>query len=525
MSPTPCSVSQKTKEKKKKKGKAGKFLGEFCSVIIDKSLDGGIELEQNSVFDNFVKDLCTSLEKQNISETSIEREHVDRAIEMCLHSGYDQHETVFNVINAFDFPKLWYNADRKLYFLDSNKSKMLADADMKAKMFLERYSTILQRTKRNFAQYVGEDNKPQLKLQTVDYLLTLSNVTLDYTLILGSLLQVSEGKYYLEDPSGIVQLDLTHAKYHGGFFVENSFVLVNGYYEDKILKVSTIILPSGEEYMESRPSFGNLNYFGGLSNVPLRESQRLKQHMIGNKSEIMFFFRCLVGPSTSFVVFEKLEILFDGVQASPPIAFVFMGNFMSESHGSEIMDTLRKLFKKLAELISKYPNIVNVSQFVFVPGLTDPCTPHIVPRLPLPSCVTSEMTKILPKAIFTTNPCRLQYCTREIALFRADIVAKLLQGTLYKPSSDEIAHCAKRTIISQGHLCPLPLNALTVHWDFDYCLRLYPLPDVIVIGDRSEAYNGEYKGCQVVNPGSFCDGGFEFKTYTPFTNLFDDCAL
>lgn len=57
-----------------------------------------------------------------------------------------------------------------------------------------------------------------------------------------------------------------------------------------------------------------------------------------------------------------------------------------------------------------------------------------------------------------------------------------------------------RTIISQGHLSPFTLNTLTVHWDFDYCLRLYPLPDLIVIGDKFEAYHGNYKGCEVVNP-------------------------
>lgn len=58
----------------------------------------------------------------------------------------------------------------------------------------------------------------------------------------------------------------------------------------------------------------------------------------------------------------------------------------------------------------------------------------------------------------------------------------------------------KRTIITQGHLSPFSLNALPVHWDFDYCLRLYPLPDLIVVGDKSEAYQGSYKDCSIVNP-------------------------
>lgn len=68
------------------------------------------------------------------------------------------------------------------------------------------------------------------------------------------------------------------------------FVLVNGYYESKVLHVSTIILPPGEEYKESRPFFGNKNYFGGESLVPLRESQRLKEHLNKNPHSMILFF-------------------------------------------------------------------------------------------------------------------------------------------------------------------------------------------------------------------------------------------
>lgn len=157
-------------------------------------------------------------------------------------------------------------------------------------MFLNRYRTVLQRTKRNFHQKQSETEGQKLELQTVDYLLTLSYVTLSHTLVLGSLLQVSEGKYYLEDPTGIVELDLRHAAYYGGFFVENAFVLVNGYYEDKIIKVSTIILPPGEEYKTSRNLFNNLNYFGGPSLVPLKDSSRLKEHMQRNRGDSLMFF-------------------------------------------------------------------------------------------------------------------------------------------------------------------------------------------------------------------------------------------
>lgn len=129
------------------------------------------------------------------------------------------------------------------------------------------------------------------------------------------------------------------------------------------------------------------------------------------------------------------------------------------------------------------------------------------------------MHRTVPNAIFATNPCRIQYCSKEIVVFRADLMAKFIQGTLHKPSKEETPKCVNffpqliknkllkkkmlqiaKTIIGQGHLTPLSLNALNVHWDFDYCMSLYPLPDLVVVGDKAEAYNQNYKGCIVMNP-------------------------
>lgn len=57
-----------------------------------------------------------------------------------------------------------------------------------------------------------------------------------------------------------------------------------------------------------------------------------------------------------------------------------------------------------------------------------------------------------------------------------------------------------KTITSQGHLSPFALNVQPVHWCFDYTLHLYPLPNLIVVGDKCTTYSGTYKGCTVLNP-------------------------
>lgn len=132
---------------------------------------------------------------------------------MCLYSKCDKNETIFSVINAYDFPRFDYDPDRKLYLFSKTKATLLSDPNSKTRLFVDRYRTVLQRTQRNFKNKVIQNERVRPVLQTVDYLLTTSNVTLNnIILILGSLLQVSEGKYCLEDPSGIVELDLGHAK-------------------------------------------------------------------------------------------------------------------------------------------------------------------------------------------------------------------------------------------------------------------------------------------------------------------------
>ncbi|KAK5648615.1 hypothetical protein RI129_003507 [Pyrocoelia pectoralis] len=415
---------------------------EFCTYIIEKLLQENIQLEENAIFDKYVKTLCSNLEKQCLINRSIEKSHIERVVDIAINAGYDKQETIFSVINAFEFPKVWYDPDRKIYLPAVSKSRLLSGPNSKTQLFLDRYTTVLQRTERNFKNKITENESDRLSLQTVDYLLTKGHVTLNKTLILGSLFKISEGKFVLEDPSGIVELDLSHAKYHGGFFVDNTFVLINGYYEDKLLKVSTVILPPGEEYKDSLMSFGSINYFGGPSLTPLRNSQNLAEQLrLNPNNSIMLFSDVWLDHP---LVFEKFEILFNGFQHSPPIAFVFMGNFVQEYQGLDKIDSLKRLFKKLGELLSNYGNLVHTSKFVFVPSMADPCHLHILPRFPLPSDVTEDFRKNVPNAIFATNPCRLQYYTKEIVLLRADILPKFMQGSLEKPEKEEIPDFVRR---------------------------------------------------------------------------------
>ncbi len=59
-------------------------------------------------------------------------------------------------------------------------------------------------------------------------------------------------------------------------------------------------------------------------------------------------------------------------------------------------------------------------------------------RPAIPESISQELRQKIPGAIFTSNPCRLQYCTREIVVFREDIVMKMCRNCVRFPSDGEI---------------------------------------------------------------------------------------
>lgn len=41
-----------------------------------------------------------------------------------------------------------------------------------------------------------------------------------------------------------------------------------------------------------------------------------------------------------------------------------------------------------------------------------------------------------------------------------------------------------------------------VNWEFDHALRVYPLPDMLVLADRAGSAESNFEGCICANPGS-----------------------
>lgn len=112
----------------------------------------------------------------------------------------------------------------------------------------------------------------------------------------------------------------------------------------------------------------------------------------------------------------------------------------------------------------------------------------------------------------------------------------------------EIPFQIGRTLISQGHLVPMHMIPMPVYWAYDHALQLYPLPDLIVLGDNTKAFATEIQGCQLMNvvsciakdpinsnrlhsfpipshQGSFAKHHYSFKVYVPHNRTVEDSAI
>ncbi|XP_041352782.1 DNA polymerase epsilon subunit 2-like [Gigantopelta aegis] len=482
--------------------------------------------------EEWIDKMIEIIQKQPLSSSIIDRTLCETAVHECNAEQDDNSDKMFSIIDAFSVPHYSYSSDRKKFILNSELGlpppALYGTSVDKASLFRDRYAILHQRTLRHdlftmpVLKGVPEENNKKFQLKPIEYLIG-STSKLGEIIVLGMLTQLKEGKWFLEDPSGAVQIDLSSANFHTGLFTENSFVLAEGWYEDGIFHVNAFGFPPPEPAKTSRAYFGNVNFFGGPSSVNVKASVRLKQVEEENEDAMIVFLSDVWLDQVK--VLEKLKELFRGYSEFPPTCFVLCGNFTSAPHGNQHTQVLKESFHSLAEIINDFPSLKENSRFVFVPGPRDPGPATILPRPAIPNSVTEEMQRKVPTAVFTSNPCRIQYCTQEIVVFREDIVTKMCRNCVKFPSDGDVPKHFAKSIISQAHLCPLPLHVCPVYWAYDCALRVYPLPDVIVCADKFDPFHTTTIDCTVMNPGSFPRTGFGFKVYFPASREIQDSKI
>jgi DNA polymerase epsilon subunit 2 len=210
-------------------------------------------------------------------------------------------------------------------------------------------------------------------------------------------------------------------------------------------------------------------------------------------------------------VLQQLESLFASYENYSPSRlplFVLMGNFSSSCREAPPLD-------ELAAVIAPFTNLARNAHFVLVPGPND--SPQQV--LPLPP-LSSKLPRVA-HVHWATNPCRIYYKGREVALFNYNILHMLQRKQILwqevKRTHDDdgklddqhqqMHHRLIKTLLDQAYL--LPMQGVPVFWNYDHALRLYPLPDALILGGDAlaDGFHEIYGGCHVIHAGSMGQSG------------------
>ncbi|CAF3412594.1 unnamed protein product [Rotaria socialis] len=477
---------------------------------------------------SWLDQLIDLLTKRQLSSSIVDKTLVSNVVqELRAQLSNDSHsEALFSVLNAFSIPKFIYSRSAKKFIEKEIDNDLFGNARTRSEVFWERYDLLLQRTLRHdvFSQVnlasVSSNKVQKYQLKTIEHLLASGSKS-EKVVVLGMLSQLNETKYDLQDPSGVISLQLDHATFHPGFYFENCFVLVEGQLDDGIFNVSGIGLPPPESIQNTRSYFGEINITGNTHDQSAKTKIRLKE--IEEKSDDAFVFLSDVWLDDKKVM-ERIEQLFDGFAEQPPFAFIFCGNFLSRPTANLYINDLSDAFKTFSKLVSKYPDICERSHFIFVPGPQDRHAPKIYPRAPLPSSINDILKKRIRHLHLATNPVRIQYCTQEIVIFREDLLQKLCRYCIKLPLDNLPMHLC-HTLVTQAHLSPLPVYMTPIYWAYDHALHLYPLPDLIVVCDKFKSITDTIADCTIINPGSFAINKYCFKVYLPATREVEDSQI
>lgn len=343
---------------------------------------------------------------------------------------------MFSVIDAFTIPKYVYDFDKKKFILETVSPRLLGEADAKPLALQHRYNVLWQRTQRHemFTKdsTANSNTVPKFSLKKCEELMSSNKIR--EAVVLGLLTQVKSGKIHLEDPTGLVELNLKDAKMHNGVFCEGCYVLAQGKYKDQVLHVTSLGFPPVENAESSRAYYGTVNSWGGRSKNLLKYSQKLAAlELTEADATIIFLSDCWLDDAR---VMGKLKVLFEGYDNNPPVAIVLMGPFLKEPTTN--YNLLKAHFQELGEMVAKCTFIREQTEFVIVPDIDDFGITNILPRPPIPESIAAGLKQKVSRVTLATNPCRLQYCTQQIVVMRLNLVTKLCRNSLKFPDTGKI---------------------------------------------------------------------------------------
>ena len=463
-------------------------------------------------------------------------------------------------------PRYQYDETRNVFAKIDQPATMDAEADSKINVYRERFHLLRQRmsrhesfTKPAFGKKKKGNEDASTNANNTNELTPLRSLVgqcYGPRVVMGCLSQVEDGIFHLEDPTGSMRIDLTAAAATSGMFCENCVVIATGEVRktDGIFEVSALGHPPAETRRKTLEATNATDFMGaaqGGKHVALRPrdlDELIKTEKKAKDERFVVISDCYLDDSKCLRRLRNIFEVYDQMP-KPPGLFVFMGDFTRVPFGPTKYDfaSYTKSFDQLADLLDEYPSIREECRFVFVPGPGDPGNTSAYPRPGLPAALRGhKITACLHKVEFASNPCKIRWHSQDLVFFRDDLQARARRGCVLPPVDDLgteedderlqldmspkererrkamrekplFLHLAM-TLVQQSHLSPLPLTQMPIYWERDQAMWLYPAPNAIFLGDRSETQCKMTDVCNVgttmVNPGCFADDG-SFAIYNP----------
>lgn len=380
-------------------------------------------------------------------------------------------QNYYKVVHAQNQPPYRFNGLRKQFELSLSTPSLLAPAASRTAVFGSRYQIALAGIHRQdtfqsptfLGRLIGT-GKRESNAQSITMVKNMLGREGTGFITFGLVSKGANGKYWLQDSSGTIELDLeSHAiPAQGSYYVSGSLCICDGIYSRDKFIVTTIGTPTSELRRVARSAYGYIDFMGLYSpeggkrtTGPIRVDRALDKKLVDHERSELQDHRMLILGCNIFLdklgTLDALRKLFSRLQAEIqldstfPVCIVFPGSFIStpfQPNGSstqykDCLDTLASLIHEFPALISNTEGSVT---FLFIPGDNDPWASTFSsgasaawPAKPIPHLFTNRLRRAVPGAEFTSNPTRIAYMSQEILVVRDDLGARFRRNQIIFP--------------------------------------------------------------------------------------------
>ena len=254
--------------------------------------------------------------------------------------------------------------------------------------------------------------------------------------------------FFLEDLTGLIQIDLSNAATSAGLFTENCVVVAEGEVRasDGVFEARALGFPPAESREESSVAAAHRDFFGAGRLRPADIPRLLKSEAASTSDMFVVMSDVFLDRAATL---RRLKLVFEGFDSLDvaPAMFVLMGDFVAPCHlgggggGGQSGVTFKSYargFDRLAALIEEFPRLRQESRWVFVPGPGDPGVAAALPRPALLKSTLGRLPSVLPRATFASNPARVRYKSQDLVFFREDLQSRMRRACVLPPALETV---------------------------------------------------------------------------------------